>query len=98
MSTSLSPHRLVHRVAEHPVAPPADPPMADVAPEALVTFIYYIVRDLIPPRYIDSILAHARANQAPMPDDDLRAFAERRARELAYIPPLPEPVEAAPQD
>lgn len=80
----LSPHRLVAKVADHPVPPPHEPPMADSAPEALVAFLYYLVRDLIPPRYIDSILHHARAGGAPMPDDHIRGFAERVARELVY--------------
>lgn len=62
--------------------------MADEAPEALVNFIYLMTRDLIPPRYTQSVLATVHAMTPPQRaalDPDIRAFAERVARELCYV-------------
>lgn len=60
--------------------------MASAAPPLLTAFVYYMVRDLIPPRYVDSILNHIRANPHVSLDPDLKGYAERAARQLAYDP------------
>lgn len=59
--------------------------MADSAPPKLVAFIYYMTRDLIPPRYTQSVLAHIEAFPNEVGNDpDLLAFAERIARRITY--------------
>lgn len=85
MDGPLAPHRLVAKLPQHPVPPPDDPPMADTAPPQLVAFIYYLTRDLVPPRYVESVIAHIRAHPDTLGDPDLRAYAERKARELSYV-------------
>lgn len=60
--------------------------MADRAPPMVVAFIYYMTRDLLPPRYTESVVAFLRSHPDPLSDPDLRAYAERKARELCYEP------------
>lgn len=52
----------------------------------LVAFIYYMTRDLIPVRYLESVIAHIRAHPDALGDSDLTAYAERKAKELCYDP------------
>lgn len=60
--------------------------MADKASPLLTAFIYYMTRDLIPVRYLESVIAHVRAHPGTPLDPDLLAYAERKARELSYDP------------
>lgn len=74
-------------MAEHPVPPPHEPPLADEAPPHLVAFLYYMIRDLIPPRYVNSVVAHTRGHSYPelgAMDKGLVDYADRVARELVY--------------
>jgi hypothetical protein len=77
----LAVHRLATRMPELP-PPPVEPPMADSAPDALVAFIYYMTRDLIPPRYTEGVLAHIAAHPDHKGQSDLWAYAEKTARRL----------------
>lgn len=65
--------------------------MADEAPPRLTAFLYYLIRDLVPPRYIDHILAHTKdASYAELGvmDKGLVDYADRVARRLTngYAP------------
>lgn len=60
--------------------------MADKAPPMLTLFIYYMTRDLLPVRYLESAIAHIRVAPDGAGDPDLMAYAERKARELCYDP------------
>lgn len=60
--------------------------MADVAPPMLTMFIYYMTRDLLPTRYMEHVMAHIRSHPNDKGDPDLMAYAERKARELSYVP------------
>jgi hypothetical protein len=76
---------LAAKVTSLPAPPPNDPPLADTAPDKLVAFLYYMTRDLIPPRYTQGVLAHIEAFPNEVGNDpDLRAFAERMARRIMY--------------
>lgn len=83
---ALAPYRLARRVANHPVVPHDEPPMAEKASPMLTAFIYYMTRDLLPVRYTESVIAHIRAHPGAASDKDLWAYAERKARELSYDP------------
>jgi hypothetical protein len=82
-----APHVTARRVQDHPVPPPLDPPLAGEAPPRLTAFIYYLVRDLLPPRYIGSI-AHAAQNasyeELGAMDKGLVDYADRMARRLMH--------------
>lgn len=59
--------------------------MADEAPDHLVAFLYYLVRDLVPPRYLNSITAttqHVTHGEVMGYDPGLRDYVDRLARRL----------------
>lgn len=60
--------------------------MADSAPPLLTAFIYYMTRDLIPPRYVESVLEHIRAFPDHQGDTDLWAYADKIARRIMFEP------------
>lgn len=66
---------------------PQSPPLADDAPDMLRRFIYYLTRDFIPFGVIDHAMSRARSENYPLPDGDVREYADKTARELVYVPP-----------
>lgn len=81
----LAPHRLAGKVADHP-AVAYEAKLAESAPPALVAFIFYMTRDLIPPRYTESVIAHIMRDGAKVGDSELWQYADRIARQLSYEP------------
>lgn len=85
---SLTPHRLARRAsAEAHVPPPPEIPLAGEAPPRLTAFIYYLLRDLVPPRYLDQIASHVQnVGYAELGELDkgLADYADRLARRLTF--------------
>lgn len=82
-----APHKMARRAAEHPLPPPYEAPLADNAPVRLTAWIYLVMRDLLPPRYLDHLAAHVQDwNPAELDslDPGLRDYAERMARRLIH--------------
>ena len=66
--------------------PPYQPPLAEKSPPALTQFLYLLMRDLITPRYLDTILAEIRsAPSTAFAIPELGELASRIGRELVYV-------------
>lgn len=83
------PHNRARQLA--PLPPPAEPLLAGEAPPRLHAFLYYLVRDMIPPRYLEQIAAHVQDHsygELAALDKGLADYTERLARQLmhGYVP------------
>lgn len=82
-----APHRMAKQAAAHPVPPPYEAPLAAEAPVRLTAWIYLVMRDLLPPRYMDHIAAHVqhyKPAELDSFDPALREYAERMAKRLMH--------------
>lgn len=82
-------------MAEGVPDPPVQP-MADGADPKLVTFLYLLMRDMLPIGYVEHTLARALRDPGVMSNPDLAAYADRVARTLTFdgssrVRPVPEP-------
>jgi hypothetical protein len=66
-------------------SPPYEPPEADKAPEALVTFLYLLARDHLPAGFVEDLMMRAVTNPGgDYSNEHLAAYAEKVARHLSY--------------
>ncbi len=68
------------------VPPPFNPPLADVAPELLVRFLYHLTHEFVPFGAVEFALQRAQSERGPLPPGPASEYAEKAARELAYVP------------
>jgi hypothetical protein len=92
------PHNRARQIA--PLPPPAEPPLAAEAPPRLHAFLYYLVRDMLPPRYLEQIASHVQDlsyGELAALDKGLADYTERLARRLmhGYVPEEGEAVQRA---
>lgn len=74
--------------------PPHVIPLAEEDPtNQLVTFLYLLMRDFIPPGYIEAMVREGFLTRTHpvFSNPDLAHYAERLARQLTFIDPPPEP-------
>jgi hypothetical protein len=65
--------------------PPYEPPLAPSADPKLVTFLYLMMRDMIPIGYVESTVSRALRETGEMGSNpELAAYAQRVARTLTY--------------
>lgn len=64
--------------------PANEPLLADMAPEMLQRFVYFLVRDFIPFGVVEHALHRARSETFPLPKDAIAAYAWTVSRELVY--------------
>lgn len=67
--------------------PPYVPPQAEEADPKLVTFLYYMMRDLIPAGYVETMMSRVTKpgeTQTRFANPELGAYAERVAKTLVY--------------
>jgi hypothetical protein len=92
------PHNRARQIA--PLPPPAEPSLAAEAPPRLHAFLYYLVRDMLPPRYLEQIASHVQDHsygELAALDKGLADYTERLARRLmhGYAPEEGEAVQRA---
>ena len=70
---------------EPQLEPPHEVPLADVAPALLERFIYHLVHEFVPLGVVGFALQRAQSERGPLPPGPGLDFANRTARELAYV-------------
>lgn len=78
MATEIPPPHVVPEAEEDP-------------PVQLVTFLYLLMRDFIPPGYIEAMVREGFMTRhgTVYSNPDLEHYAERLARQLTYVDPPP---------
>jgi hypothetical protein len=71
--------------------PGYEPPQSDQCPVPLQRFLYLLMRDFIPPGYVESLMMQSTnetaAKIAGFTNKDLASYAEKLGRQLTYVPP-----------
>lgn len=66
------------------MSPPHKPPTADSADPKLTTFLYLVMRDMLPIGYVEHIMSRALKDPGVMSNAELAAYADRVARTLTF--------------
>src|ERR1700741_2187046 len=68
--------------------PPYEPPEADDCPPALQAFLYLLMRDLVPPGYIEGLMMEAtRGSVSTYTNEHLAEYAAKIGRQITYSKP-----------